>query len=86
MPKFNTNEREYKTGYHTLIKPFITIFKIFIVIYLAALVLSYVIHDLLATVCEIEFPDQVSNLSPLHWELGVLATKPPRKSQFIKNY
>ena len=26
-------------------------------------------------------PDQGSNLGPLHWELGVLATGPPGKSQ-----
>ena len=27
------------------------------------------------------FPDQGSNLGPLHWEHGVLATRPPGKSQ-----
>ena len=31
--------------------------------------------------CKIQFPDQVSNLGPLHWEHGVLATGPPGKSQ-----
>ena len=27
------------------------------------------------------FPDQGSNPRPLHWELRVLTTRPPRKSQ-----
>ena len=36
---------------------------------------------LLAAACEILFPDPGSNLGPLHWERGVLATGPPRKSQ-----
>ena len=30
--------------------------------------------------CRIQFPDQGSNLGPLHWEHGVLPTGPPRKS------
>ena len=30
--------------------------------------------------CGIQFPDQGSNLGPLHWEHGVLATGPLRKS------
>ena len=30
--------------------------------------------------CGIYFPDQGSNLDPQHWERGVLATKPPKKS------
>ena len=30
--------------------------------------------------CDIKFPDQGLNLSPLHWECGVLATGPPGKS------
>ena len=36
---------------------------------------------LLAAACEILFPDPGSNLGPLHWEHGVLATGAPRKSQ-----
>ena len=35
----------------------------------------------LAAACEIKFPDQGSTLGALHWELGVLATGPPGKSQ-----
>ena len=31
----------------------------------------------------IQFPDQGLNPSPLHWELGVLATGPPGKSLFL---
>ena len=31
--------------------------------------------------CGIYFPDQGSNLDPLHWESRVLATGPPGKSQ-----
>ena len=30
--------------------------------------------------CGIQFLDQESNLGPLHWELGFLATGPPEKS------
>ena len=30
--------------------------------------------------CRIQFPDQGSNLGPLHWERGVLPTGPPGKS------
>ena len=35
--------------------------------------------------CGIEFPDQGSNLGPLHWECGILATGPPGKSRSFKN-
>ena len=35
---------------------------------------------LLVVVCGIYFPDQGSNLGPLHWEHGVLAIGPPGKS------
>ena len=35
---------------------------------------------LLVAACGISFPDQGSNPGPLHWERGVLATKPPKKS------
>ena len=34
----------------------------------------------LAVTCGIQFPDQGSNPSLLHWESGVLATAPPGKS------
>ena len=30
--------------------------------------------------CGIQFPDQISNPGPLHWEHGVLSTVPPGKS------
>ena len=33
----------------------------------------------LVVACEVSFPDQGSNQSPLHWEHGVLATGPPGK-------
>ena len=33
--------------------------------------------------CGIEFPDQGSNPSPLHWECGVLPSGPPGKSQKV---
>ena len=36
--------------------------------------------DLLAAACRIKFPDQESNLGPLHWECGVLVTEPAGKS------
>ena len=35
--------------------------------------------ELLSAACGIEFPDQESNLGPLHWGHGVLATGPPEK-------
>ena len=35
---------------------------------------------ILVVACEIWFPDQGSNPGPLHWEHGVSATRPPRKS------
>ena len=35
----------------------------------------------LAVACGIQFPDQGLNPGPLHWELGVLVTGPPEKSQ-----
>ena len=31
--------------------------------------------------CGIEFPDKGSDVDPLPWELGVLATGPPEKCQ-----
>ena len=34
----------------------------------------------LVEVCGIKFPNQGSNLGPLQWESGVLATGPPEKS------
>ena len=37
---------------------------------------------LLAVACGIQFPNQGLNLGPLHWERGVLATRPPGKSPF----
>ena len=36
----------------------------------------------LAVACGTQFPEQGSNLSPLHWEHGVLATGPPGKSLY----
>lgn len=37
-------------------------------------------YELLVAVCGIEFPDQGSNLGPLHWEHRVLATGQSGKS------
>ena len=34
----------------------------------------------LAVACGIQFPDQGSNLGPMHWESRALATEPPGKS------
>ena len=39
------------------------------------------VEDLLVVACRIEFSDQELKLFPLHWELSVLATGPPGKSQ-----
>ena len=36
--------------------------------------------ELLVAACGIYFPDQGSNLGPLHWEHRVLSTVPPGKS------
>ena len=36
--------------------------------------------ELLVAACGIQFPNQGSNLSPLHWELGVLDPGPPGKA------
>ena len=37
----------------------------------------------LVAACGSYFPDQGMNLSPLHWEHGVLATGPPGKCPLI---
>ena len=42
--------------------------------------LCYDMWDLFVVACGIQFPDQGSNLQPLHWEHRVLATGPPAKS------
>ena len=39
----------------------------------------------LVAACRKYFADQRSNLRPLHWECGVLATGPPGKSQVLKS-
>ena len=52
--------------------------KIFIS--LATLGLSCGMQDLLVAACGIWFPDHGSNLGPLYWEHGILATGPPEKS------
>ena len=41
------------------------------------------LHWILVVACGIQFPNQGSNPGPLHWELGVLATGPRRKSQIL---
>ena len=38
---------------------------------------------MLVEVCRLRFPDQGSDLSPVHWQLGALATGPPAKPQSI---
>ena len=49
--------------------------------YLLRHVVSIVVaHELLVAACGIQFPDQGSNLGPLHWERWVLATGPPGRS------
>ena len=54
------------------------------IFYLAALRLSCITKDLyLVAPCGIQFPDQGSNLGPLHWEHGVLVTAPPVKSLLV---
>ena len=45
--------------------------------------LLVVARKLLVAVCGIKFPDQESNLGPLHWEQEVLATGPPGKSHNV---
>ena len=40
------------------------------------------LHRVLAVACGIQFSDQGSNLGPLHWECGVLATGPRGKSPY----
>ena len=39
--------------------------------------------DLLVAACGHNFPDQESNPGPVHWELGVWAPGPPRRSLVI---
>ena len=51
-------------------------------IYLAVLGLNCSKQNLLVVECGIYFPDQGSNLGPLHWEPVVLTTGPPGKSLF----
>ena len=72
-------------------------FFFFLIIYLAVQDLSCGMRDLcfgmwdllvvarklLVAVCGIKFPDQESNLGPLHWEQEVLATGPPGKSHNV---
>ena len=50
--------------------------------YLAVLGLNCSKQNLLVVECGIYFPDQGSNLGPLHWEPVVLTTGPPGKSLF----
>ena len=50
--------------------------------YLAVLGLNCSKQNLLVVECGIYFPDQGSNLGPLHWEPAVLTTGPPGKSLF----
>ena len=52
----------------------------YLFIYLAALGLSCGMQESLVVAHGIQFPDQGSNLGPLHWALKVLATGPPGKS------
>ena len=42
------------------------------------------LHWVLVAACGLWFPDQGSNLGPLHWEPWVLATGPPGKSQELQ--
>ena len=58
------------------------ILNIYILIYLAVPGLRCGRQDLLAVACEIYFPEQGSNLGPLHWEHGVLASRPQEESLF----
>ena len=46
-------------------------------------VLQCAVCGLLVVACGIQFPDQGSNLGPLHWEHRVLTTGPPRKSLIV---
>ena len=41
---------------------------------------------LLAAAWGIQFPHQGLNLGPLHWERGVLLTRPPGKSQILCHF
>ena len=45
--------------------------------------LLVVARKLIVAACVIKFPDQESNLGPLHWEQEVLATGPPGKSHNV---
>ena len=46
--------------------------------------LLVIAHEPLVAGCGIYFPDQGLNPGPRHWELVVLATGPPGKSQTSK--
>ena len=39
--------------------------------------------ELLVAACVTQFPNQGSNLGPLHWECGILATVSPGKSPLL---
>ena len=61
--------------------------EVFFFIYLSALGLNCSLWDfevevceLLVVACRIYFPDQESNLGPLHWAQEILATGPPGNS------
>ena len=58
--------------------------KIYIYIYIYLFIIYP--HQVLVGSCGVYFPDQGSNLGPLHWECGVLATGPPGKSQWLSFY
>ena len=47
------------------------------------LTLSLSLHQVLASGCRTWLPDWVTNLGPLDWEPGVLATGPPGKSPHL---
>ena len=57
------------------------IFLFWLYVLVAACKIFSCVWKLLVEACGIQFPDQGSNLSSLHWKLRALATRPPGKSQ-----
>ena len=58
-------------------------FIVFIYFFYIYFYLFILLCWVLVAVCGIYFPDQGSNLGPLHWEHGVLATRSPEKSPIL---
>ena len=51
---------------------------------ISAIFLNCLFYQVLVVACGIKFPEQGSNLGPLHWEHGILAIGPTGKSRLVQ--